>query len=236
MLADSDTIISGTEYVKSKITNEDCILIYGGSSLITHLIIQASRKYSKIRVIVVDSRPKLNGKHVLEQLVKHGIDCTYVLINALSFVMNKVTKVILGAHALLANGYIMNTIGSSQIALIANSFNVPVVVCCETYKFCEKVQTDAFVNNELGNPLDLLSYSSKNSDNLSPLAEWKRENKDPDSINMLNLIYDIIAPNFISCVVSDMGMLPCSSVPVVLRLKNRDNFVGGKKQPIKHDN
>ena len=58
---------------------------------------------------------------------------------------------IIGAHALLANGYVMSRIGTALIALVAKSYNVPVLVCCETYKFCDKVQTDAFVNNELGN-------------------------------------------------------------------------------------
>ena len=80
-----------------------------------------------MRVIIVDSRPKLRGKSLLEKLAKHEINSTYVLINGISFVMNKVTKVILGAHALLANGYVMSAIGSSQIALVAKSFNVPVV-------------------------------------------------------------------------------------------------------------
>ena len=44
----------------------------------------------------------------------------------------------------------MSRIGTAVIALVAKSYNVPVLVCCETYKFCDKVQTDAFVNNELG--------------------------------------------------------------------------------------
>lgn len=60
------------------------------------------------------------------------------------------SKVFLGAHALLANGYVMSRVGTSQIALVAKAFNVPVLVCCETYKFCERVQTDSFVSNELG--------------------------------------------------------------------------------------
>ena len=57
---------------------------------------------------------------------------------------------IVGAHGLLANGYVMSRIGTSLIALVAKSYNVPVLVCCETYKFCDKVLTDAFVTNELG--------------------------------------------------------------------------------------
>ena len=50
----------------------------------------------------------------------------------------------------MANGYVMSRIGTSLIALVAKSYNVPMMVCCETYKFCDKVQTDAFVSNELG--------------------------------------------------------------------------------------
>lgn len=66
-------------------------------------------------------------------------------------VQNKqVSKVLLGAHALLANGSVMSRVGTAQLALVARVHNVPVLVCCETYKFCERVQTDAFVSNELG--------------------------------------------------------------------------------------
>ena len=67
------------------------------------------------------------------------------------------TKVFLGAHALLANGFVMSRVGNSQIALIAKSYNVPVLVCCETYKFCDRVQTDSFVFNELGKQSNVLS-------------------------------------------------------------------------------
>ena len=62
----------------------------------------------------------------------------------------QVTKVLLGAHALLANGYVQSRVGSSQVSMVARAYNVPVLVCCETYKFCERVQTDSFVCNELG--------------------------------------------------------------------------------------
>lgn len=64
--------------------------------------------------------------------------------------MNRATKIILGAHALLANGFVMSRTGTAQIALIAQAYNKPVLVCCETHKFCERVQTDSFVYNEIG--------------------------------------------------------------------------------------
>ena len=66
------------------------------------------------------------------------------------FSSTQVTSVFLAAHVLLANGYVMSRAGSSMVAMVAKANNVPVLVCCETYKFCERVQTDAFVMNELG--------------------------------------------------------------------------------------
>ena len=54
------------------------------------------------------------------------------------------------AHSLLGNGYVMSHMGTSQIALVAKAYNVPVIVGCETYKFSDRVHTDCFVYNELG--------------------------------------------------------------------------------------
>ena len=71
--------------------------------------------------------------------------------NNIKFYALQVTKVFLGAHALLANGFVTSRIGSSEVALVARAYNIPVLVCCETYKFCDRVQTDSFVFNELGN-------------------------------------------------------------------------------------
>ena len=65
---------------------------------------------------------------------------------------------LVGAHSLLANGHVMSAIGTSQMALIASAFNVPVLVVCETYKFTDRVQTDSFVFNELSMTLICLSF------------------------------------------------------------------------------
>ena len=63
-----------------------------------------------------------------------------------------------GAHAFLANGYVMSRIGTAQVALMAKWHRVPVIVCCETYKFSDRVLTDSFVYNELGNHGESLFY------------------------------------------------------------------------------
>ncbi|XP_040920593.1 translation initiation factor eIF-2B subunit delta isoform X3 [Toxotes jaculatrix] len=202
------------KYSIEKISDGDVILVYGCSSLVNHILCEAFEKGRKFRVIVVDSRPRLEGREALRRLVRRGISCTYVLISAVSYILPEVSKVFLGAHALLANGYVMSRVGTSQIALVAKAFNVPVLVCCETYKFCERVQTDSFVSNELDDPDDLIVTRKGKTQ----LKNWQQV----DSLGLLNLVYDVTPPDFVDLVITDLGMIPCTSVPVVLRVKNVD--------------
>ena len=37
---------------------------------------------------------------------------------------------------------------------------------------------------------------------------------------VLNLVYDVTPPEFVDMVITDVGMIPCTSVPVVLRVKD----------------
>uniref|UniRef100_A0A8D0KVH1 Translation initiation factor eIF2B subunit delta n=1 Tax=Strix occidentalis caurina TaxID=311401 RepID=A0A8D0KVH1_STROC len=198
-----------------KINDNDVILVYGCSSLVNRTLCDAHAKKGRaFRVIVVDSRPRLEGRETLRRLVRKGIHCTYVMINAISYVLPEVSKVLLGAHALLANGSVMSRVGTSQIALVSKAYNVPVLVCCETYKFCERVQTDSFVSNELDDPDDLIVLRKGQAQ----LGGWA-ENK---SLRLLNLVYDVTPPDLVDLVITDLGMIPCTSVPVVLRVKSVD--------------
>ncbi|XP_064411584.1 translation initiation factor eIF-2B subunit delta [Latimeria chalumnae] len=200
-----------------KIIDGDVILVYGCSSLVNCILCDAHERGRKFRVVVVDSRPRLEGREALRRLVRKGIHCTYIMISAVSYILTEVSKVFLGAHALLANGYVMSRVGTSQIALVAKAYNVPVLVCCETYKFCERVQTDSFVSNELDDPDDLIVTRK----GITQLAEWQTSSTGSNTfLHLLNLVYDVTPPDFVDLVITELGMIPCSSVPVVLRVKN----------------
>ncbi|XP_050097598.1 translation initiation factor eIF-2B subunit delta [Anopheles aquasalis] len=208
--------------VQEKIYDGDVILTYGCSSLIKHILEEANRREKRFRVIIVNARPREEEHEMLEQLVRQGVHCVCVLINAVSYVMPEVTKVLLGAHALLANGSVMSRVGTAQIALVAKAYNVPVLVCCETHKFTERVQTDAFVYNELGNPCELVMAPKGGHRDLSEakpmLAGWETIS----SLTILNLHYDVTPPELVTAVVTEVAILPCTSVPVILRIKPSD--------------
>ncbi|XP_054979540.1 translation initiation factor eIF-2B subunit delta isoform X1 [Sorex araneus] len=202
-----------SRFAYKKISNGDVILVYGCSSLVSRILQEAWAQGRRFRVVVVDSRPRLEGRHTLRSLVRAGVPASYLLIPAASYVLPEVSKVLLGAHALLANGFVMSRVGTAQLALVARAHNVPVLVCCETYKFCERVQTDAFVSNELDDPDDLLCERD-----CITLANWQNQ----PSLRLLNLVYDVTPPELVDLVITELGMIPCSSVPVVLRVKSSD--------------
>lgn len=212
----------------------DVILVFGKSEVINRLLLDAALVDKKtFRVIVVDSRPLLEGRDTLQILSRAGISCTYVLLNALSYLMmREVTKVFLGASALMSNGSVLSRVGTACVALLANSNHIPVLVGCETYKICNRVQLESITGNELGDaeevactdcarvgPSNRWSGVMDGGDDDGEkkgedvLADWKNQ----DNLKLLNLMYDLTPSDFVTGIVTEVGILPPSSVAVLLR-------------------
>lgn len=215
-----------SRYAGSKVQDRgDVILVFGKSEVINRLLLDAALEDKKIfRVIVVDSRPLLEGRDTLEILSKAGIPCTYVLLNALSYLMmREVTKVFLGASALMSNGSILSRVGTACVALLATDHNIPVLVCCETYKICNRVQLESITGNELGNAYEVTYTHCARSRPSNRLNESKSEVdmllgwNDQPNLKLLNLRYDLTPSNFVTGIVTEVGILPPSSVAVLLR-------------------
>lgn len=144
----ADKVIVG--HAVTKVRDGDILLTYGLSCVVEMILLHAHDLGKQFRVVVVDSRPKLEGQALLRRLVTKGLSCTYTHINAVSYIMHEVTKVFLGASAILCNGTVYSRVGTACVAMVAHAFNVPVLICCETYKFHERVQLDSICSNELG--------------------------------------------------------------------------------------
>jgi len=200
----------------SKIKNGDVILTYSESLVVERILLEAS-KDKKFQVVVADSRLYSKGKGMTKRLVQAGIDCTYISITALPQVLSSITKVMLGCEGVMANGGVLAEVGTSQVALLAASVAVPVLVCCQTFKFTERVQTDSFVNNELLDPQDVANAGTK----LKYLDNWR----DLSSLHLLNLVYDVTPASLVTAVITELSVIPTTSVPVILRLNNCDGHL-----------
>lgn len=64
------------------------VLVCHRSSLVESILVAAQQtKRGSFRVIVVDSRPGVEGRQLADTLSAEGIPCTYVLLTAISYIM-----------------------------------------------------------------------------------------------------------------------------------------------------
>ncbi|POM68320.1 Translation initiation factor eIF-2B subunit delta [Phytophthora palmivora] len=230
---------------QSKISAGDVILTYARANVVEELLLETAKTSPEIaatlRIIVVDSRPHYEGRKLVSALASAGLQCSYLQINALSYIMREVTKVFLGAAAFMSNGVAVARVGTALVAMTAHEANVPVLFCCETYKFSDRVQLDAITHNELGDPDELVSSyctdkpsrrrsggsahgnASSGSSSSHILSDWR----DLADLKLLNLVYDVTPIDYVSMVVTELGMIPPTSIPAVLREYSRDGLVDG---------
>ncbi|XVF12352.1 hypothetical protein REPUB_Repub08aG0109700 [Reevesia pubescens] len=200
-------------HAATKIRDGDVLLIYGSSCVVEMILLYAHELGKQFRVVVVDSRPMLEGQKLLHRLVAKGLSCTYTQINAISYIMHEVTRVLLGASSILSNGTVYSRVGTASVAMVAYAFCVPVLICCEAYKFHERVQLDSICFNELGDPDAIGKVPGRVDVNyLDNLTDKQKEN-----LELLNLKYDATPSDYISMIVTDYGMIPPTSVPVIVR-------------------
>ncbi|KAL8528558.1 hypothetical protein ACS0TY_006108 [Phlomoides rotata] len=189
------------KHAVTKIRDGDVLLTYGSSSAVEMILLHAHELGKQFRVVIVDSRPKFEGQMLLRRLVRKGISCTYTHINAVSYVMHEVTRVFLGAASVLSNGTVYSRVGTACVAMVAHQFRVPVLICCEAYKFHERVQIDSICSNELGDPDAVARVSGRKEINY--LDGWA----DSKNLQPLNLIYDATPSDYVSMIITDYGMV-----------------------------
>lgn len=87
--------------------------------------------------------------------------------------------------------------GAAELALLASTYNKPTIFLCETYKFCDRSPLDFFTLDE---------YMPEQSVTEEGLFQPK-------------IRYDVTPANLVTVVITDIDLLPSTSVPVVLRVQ-----------------
>ena len=245
----ADQVIAGS--AAQKIQDGDVIVTFAGSSIVKQTLLNAHKQGKRFRVSIIDSRPLFEGKNLARALANAGLDVQYSLINGVSHAIKDATKVFLGAHAMTSNGRLYSRVGTALVAMSAKEHaggvEVPVIVCCETVKFTDRVALDSIVVNEIADADELVSTQplqqvtglpeppaavpdpkkgGKPAPNAtpepnaaltnvkSPLKDWK----DTPNLQLLNIMYDVTPAEYVDMVVTEMGSLPPSAVPIVHRM------------------
>jgi translation initiation factor eIF-2B subunit delta len=215
------------KHVKAIIKTNDVVLTFGSSPLLRQVLLAAISD-KNCRLVVVDTRPLMDGLDTLTAL-SSSIRCVYTSLAGVASVMRDVTHVLVGASALLSNGTALAPAGTAMVAALARSKQIPFIVVAETYKFSDKVQIDSIVSNELGN-IDEIAVMNEESE---PVIQKDRKFKgmyervldDSTASNhhtnipfqVVNLRYDLVPMKNISAIATENGIIPPTSIPVLIR-------------------
>jgi translation initiation factor eIF-2B subunit beta len=182
------------------LTYSEVILTMGHSKTVEVFLKQA-HKDRKFTVIVAESAPssvttsipkflltsRFLGHTLAANLTSAGITTILIPDSSIHAVMSRCTKVIIGAHSVLANGGVYSLCGSLAAALAARAYAKPVVVLSGQFKFAPAWNSyHEFSAVDYQGPQNVLGHHGANG-----------------SVEVVDPYYDYIRPDLVNLFVTN---------------------------------
>jgi methylthioribose-1-phosphate isomerase len=156
----------------------------------------AWRKGRKIRVIADETRPLLQGARLTAfEMMQEGIPVTVIPDSAAAFAMKRhgVTKVIVGADRIAANGDVANKIGTYAVAVLAKEHRIPFYVAAPTSTIDPNIKTG-----------DEIPIEYRDGREVAFIAGQRFV---PNGAETLNPAFDVTPNEYISGIITEKGIL-----------------------------
>lgn len=176
----------------SRITKYACPLLNG--TLMTHslsgtvLEVLIGCSTSIEHVIVLEGRPRYEGRDVARMLSKQNIKVTLITDAEADIFLPMCQAVVVGADTVLANGDVLNKAGTALVAWAAHGHKVPFYVLCETLKISPQRWSGDFAQLEEKEAEEVLEQ---------PLA----------GVTVRNFYFDHTPAKLVTKVITEQGMM-----------------------------
>uniref|UniRef100_A0A7C9EBF8 Translation initiation factor eIF2B subunit beta n=1 Tax=Opuntia streptacantha TaxID=393608 RepID=A0A7C9EBF8_OPUST len=188
------------EQAVEHIHQNEVILTLGRSRTVMEFLCAAKEKKRSFRVFVAEGAPRYQGHVLAKELVARGLQTTVITDSAVFAMISRVNMVIVGAHAIMANGGVIAPVGLNMVALAAQRHAVPFVVVAGSHKLCPLYPHNPEVLlNELKSPSDLLDFGE-----FSDCLDFGSGNGEP-LLHVVNPAFDYVPPKLVSLFITDTG-------------------------------
>jgi translation initiation factor eIF-2B subunit beta len=188
------------EQATSHIHAGEVILTYGRSRTIELFLKAAAAKKRNSQAIVCEVAPHFGGHEMAKSLAKAGIDTIVVNDSAIFAVMARINKVLLPAHAVLANGGLIAPSGSNLVALAAKNNSVPVVCVTGMFKLCPQYPHEGQDTlNDLVSPASVVDYAELSNGLMK-------------DVEFINPVHDYIEPELVNLYITNVGVFQPSYI------------------------
>ena len=148
------------------------------------------------RVYADETRPLLQGARLTAwELSQAGIDVTLQTDNMAAYTMQQglIDMVIVGTDRVAANGDVANKIGTLNVAILANYFNIPFYVACPSSTI------------DLSTPSgDMIEIEQRDAEEVCHFGERRTA---PEDINVLNPAFDVTPAELVTGIITEKGIL-----------------------------
>ncbi|XP_051119308.1 uncharacterized protein LOC127243346 [Andrographis paniculata] len=188
------------EQAVEHIHQNEVILTLGSSNTVLEFLCAAKEKNRSFRVFVAEGAPRYQGHALAKELAAKGLQTTVITDSAVFAMISRVNMVIVGAHAVMANGGVIAPVGMNMVALAAKRHAVPFVVLAGVHKLCPLYPHNPEVLlNELKSPSELLDFGE-----FSDCLDFGSGNASP-LLHVVNPAFDYVPPDLVSLFITDTG-------------------------------
>lgn len=173
---------------RQHVNENDVVLTVGNSDDVLAFL----RMVPKAEIIVVETSPGLGGHDFARRL---GGNVAVVPESSAFALMSRVHKVILPAHAVLADGSLLTPASAFLAALAAKHASVQVLCLASLYQLCPTYAHDPEKFDHLASPNDVLPYS---------LLPSTYDNDTP--IFVKNPRLDLLPPHLVDLYITSAGV------------------------------
>jgi ribose 1,5-bisphosphate isomerase len=169
------------------------ILTHCHSSTVTRMIAKAKADGKSFSVICTETRPAFQGRITAREMVELGVQTMFIVDSAARSYMGDVDLVVVGADAITSEGNVINKIGTSSIAVLANEARKPFYVVSELLKFDPETVYGAYERIEQRNPNEV----------------WKEA---PEKLSVRNPVFDVTPSRYIHGLICEEGVIAPQSI------------------------
>ncbi len=157
------------------------------SGTVVKAFLEARALGAKFAVRNTETRPLYQGRKTAAELAAAGIPVVHVVDSAARVALKGCAAVFFGADALLADGTVVNKIGSEMVAELARNRSIPVYVLANSWKYDAR---DA-------------SAFKTSLEHRDPAEVW---DSPPKGVRVVNEAFELVNPKLITGIITEYGV------------------------------
>lgn len=131
---------AAVERATAKLRSAEVVLTHSRSSTVEAVLMRLA---PPARVVATESRPGLEGHVLAQRIAAKGAEVELITEAQIGLMVPRVDAILVGADAILANGAVVNKVGTHLLALAAHEARVPFYVCAESFKLSDERELPA---------------------------------------------------------------------------------------------